>query len=464
MKRRLAPPVFAFINVALILGQGISAQKAQGVVSDIAPLRSTIVMALGDNIYRSMEVGSGGHPFFRSGLPSGALEEHRQLLRLLKSQGVRLFDVSKLLDSALIQARKAGELETWFRKTFPSTAEEIIERIDEIDAASILNRRREHFYVRNSKGWIKPLFPGISSMYWARDFAISTPKGIIIGNGKYYSRNLENSIARIIFQFAPEVKDFPIVFDAGSEDILLDGGDTIVLDETTVILGIGNRSSREAAPLLARKLNMDVLAVDMPPGDQNSGVRRLLLHLDSIFNLVDRRTILTIPYFLEKEAADSNPINPLLSGLAARIEEMKRKLSDETTGDPEALKTTVDQVRDIGWVTHFAAGTGEARKTGLKLVDYFREKGYRIIFVGGTPEKGRELEHFLETVMYELRWQGTNVVQLAPGKVIAYEHNRNTNKALREAGIEVLTFPGELLSLRNGGPHCLLMPLERDYR
>ncbi len=59
------------------------------------------------------------------------------------------------------------------------------------------------------------------------------------------------------------------------------------------------------------------------------------------------------------------------------------------------------------------------------------------------------------------RWQGANVVQLRPGRVVAYEHNIHTNDALRRAGVEVMTFPGELLSLDNGGPHCLLMPLVR---
>jgi arginine deiminase len=45
--------------------------------------------------------------------------------------------------------------------------------------------------------------------------------------------------------------------------------------------------------------------------------------------------------------------------------------------------------------------------------------------------------------------------------VIAYAHNVHTNEALRRAGVKVETFRGELLSIRNGGPHCLILPLVR---
>ena len=39
-------------------------------------------------------------------------------------------------------------------------------------------------------------------MYWTRDFAAMTPKGIVIGNGRYLSRSLENDYARLMFRYA----------------------------------------------------------------------------------------------------------------------------------------------------------------------------------------------------------------------------------------------------------------------
>ncbi len=52
-------------------------------------------------------------------------------------------------------------------------------------------------------------------------------------------------------------------------------------------------------------------------------------------------------------------------------------------------------------------------------------------------------------------------MRMPAGRVIAYEHNVHTNEALRRAGVRVQTFPGQLLALRNGGPHGLMMPLVR---
>ena len=112
-------------------------------------------------------------------------------------------------------------------------------------------------------------------------------------------------------------------------------------------------------------------------------------------------------------------------------------------------------------MTHYRAGTGEETPLETKLVDFLRESVYQIVFVGGERGTLPIEKYTLERAMYELRWQGANVVQLGPGRVIAYEHNIYTNQGLRDAGIKVYTFPGDLLSMRNGGPHCLVMPLIR---
>lgn len=438
-----------------------SPESASTVVSDYAPLRTTILLQVGENIFKSSEMASGRHPFFMSGLPRGTLREHQAFIDILRREGVRILDVADLLNEALAAARDKGVLDEWVRSTFPENEEQILKHLDEVDADSVLNRRNDHFYVRDEKGFSGPLFPGISSMYWSRDFAISSPKGIIIGHGQHYNRSIENSIARLIFHHAKSLSEFPIAFDAEKEGVYLDGGDTIVLDEKTLLLGIGNRSSREAAPALARKLEMDVLAVSMPPTEPSNGLRRQLLHLDSIMNLVDEKTVLSVPYFLEERWQKDNPLKRVLSGIKGQVESTNAIRGEGFLGDPAEIQNTIDLMSEVGWVTRYKAGTGEAEKLDLKIVDYFREHGYRIVYVGGSEGDLSSESYAVERAMYELRWQGANVVQLGPGRVVAYEHNVHTNRALRDAGIEVLTFPGELLSIRNGGPHCLLMPLVR---
>jgi arginine deiminase len=381
---------------------------------------------------------------------------------MLRSEGVEILDVVDLLDSAIRQARSRGELASWIQVVFPATASEVLPRLDELNAKSLLNLRDDHFYRKDEKGNLRPLFPGVSSMYWSRDFAVSTPRGVIIGHGKHFNRAIENAFARLMFEYAPQLADHPIVFDAEKEGVFLDGGDAMVLDEETLLLGVGNRTSPEAAEKLARKLDMNVLAVAMPPWEPSNGMRRQLLHLDSIFNLVDEKTILAVPYFLEQGKEDrDNPMGPILLGLADQVEKLATAHPDQDLGDPQTIRTTVRLMPEVGWLTRHAAGTGEKTELKRKLVDYFRERGYQVVFVGGDPGSRPVEQYVLERAMYELRWQAANVVQLRPGRVIAYAHNTHTNEALRAAGIEVLTFQGELLSIRNGGPHCLLMPLVR---
>ena len=189
---------------------------------------------------------------------------------------------------------------------------------------------------------------------------------------------------------------------------------------------------------------------------------RLLLHLDSIFTLVDHDKVLAVPYFLEQEYSSSNPMARVLTGIARQTDAILAAGKPKPgAGDSSQIRLTVSLMPGVGRLTRYEAGTAKATPLDGKLVDYVRSLGYTVVFVGGEREGLAEEKYALERAMYELRWQGANVAQLAPGRVIAYAHNVHTNAALRKAGVEVVTVPGDLLSFRNGGPHCLIMPLVR---
>lgn len=436
--------------------------EAPFVTSDTATLRATLVFPLGEYIYKSSAMGQG-MPFFSMGQPPGVIAEYRAMIDLLKLAGVEVLDVRELLQEAIDAARRAGELEEELRAIFPASGDAVASRLDEIDADSLLFLRDDHVYVDHDDGSVAPLLPGFSSLYWARDWAATTPRGVVIGNSRRFTRSLENRLARFLFAWADRLRDFPVVFDAGAEGVNLDGGDLIVFDDNTILLGVDNRTGRDAAPLLAQKLGMDVLAVALPSWENSSGLSRQLLHLDTTFNLVDRDTIVATPYFHEKRYAESNPVARMLTGLSKQAAAWNavNEVDELTDENVEYIRKTVAQMPEIGRLTRYAAGTGEERALDDELVDLFRAKGYEVVPVGGPRGDLHETKWAIERAMYELRYQGANVVQLGPGRVIAFEHNVATNEALRNAGVEVFTFPGELIAMRGGGPHCLLMPLVR---
>ena len=62
----------------------------------------------------------------------------------------------------------------------------------------------------------------------------------------------------------------------------------------------------------------------------------------------------------------------------------------------------------------------------------------------------------------EFDTMGTNVLALGPRVVLALDGNPETRRRLTAAGVEVLVYEGQELSLKgDGGPTCLTMPLLR---
>jgi arginine deiminase len=384
------------------------------------------------------------------------------MVAILEENGVEVLDVLDLLEDAITNARKAGELEQSLQEIFPSSFSKIKQDIDQVDAFALLGRHDLFYYNYDEESRFIPSIKPTIWFYYTRDFAATTPKGLILTNSKQHSRTLEHSIGRFMFNFAEKLKECKIAFDAEKEGVRCEGGDIIVKDENTILMGIHNMSEAEAAQKIAQKLGVDVLGVAMPPYEDFSGANIEIMHLDTVFNLVDEKKALTVPYLFEKEYANNNPMVKLLESINEGLIH-ERKTREDVEDVLSWYAKAVKYIPDVGWLTHYKAGTGEAVNLEIKLVDYLRGLGYEIIWVGGDKEELREDKYLLERVMYELSMQAANVVQLAPGKILSYAHNVHTIQALMEHGIDVFPFEGKYLADNLGGPHCLTMPLLRRY-
>ncbi|WP_266171374.1 arginine deiminase family protein [Dyella subtropica] len=421
------------------------------VVSDIAPLRRVVVNSPSPTDYH-LEVATGNFLHYNPP-PEDAARQHAEFERLLRAAGAEVLSIEQLLDEAIEAARASGQFTTWLRAALPRLAS----LADTVTGATLLTRTAQVQFQTDAEGVYRHIVDHRLGLAFTRDVAVMTPRGLVLGNFVSPSRRSEALLMRFATQFAPSLRDYPVVFDGAEEGLFLVGGDLQVVDEHTLMIGVGHFTDPRVAPRLAKRLGMDVIAVQMRKSEvarwkpDYDLLMHLFLHLDTCFTRVDDKLAVALPYFLEAEYADNDPLTRFLKGLVL-----------EPTVDMEQARAAIACLADIGWVRRFRAGSGEEDLSigKLKLVDLVRQWGWQVSFVGGSPD-GLDMEHFFRVVLAEHHKQAANLVATAPGKVLAYEGASRTKAALEACGAKVQAFNGRDLWPWWGGPHCLTLPLER---
>jgi len=418
------------------------------VTSETGALKRVLVHTPGPEVRKGLGLGYGPVRFLGGALPERMEAEHRQMVRALSGAGAEVLQLVDVLDSAILEARREKVLETWLRGWAPQLAPEH----RRVTGNVLLGAVDEFLYRTDSEGLFSPMTDPAGSLYWTRDSAVMTPRGVMLCRFSNEARWVESTLVRFAYEWSPALRQYPIVFDAAEEQLAMEGGDFLVADENTLWMGVGNRSQEASARRIARKLNLNVVTVQLPSGAKTS-VHNLFLHLDTVCTFVDTRTVLTLPYLFEKAYAGRDPLTRMLRGLAR---------------NPKAAAADIEKLAaplsEMGRVRRYRAGSGEADASmgEMKLVDWLRAEGYQILFVGGAPPASDVEKHMAEVVLTELRRQSSNVLAVGSRRIVAYEGNARTQAALRQGGIDLLTFPGTELMRQNGGPHCLTQPLERS--
>lgn len=275
---------------------------------------------------------------------------------------------------------------------------------DELQLHEIVDRGANPFYLN----------PMPNSLY-TRDAAAVIGQGMSLHRMHYPVRRRESILMQYILDNHPSFSEGEVKrwFDR-SVRFPLEGGDILVLNSESIMIGISERTSPEAIEHLATSLFNDagfkkVIAVKLPK-------KRSYLHLDTAVGMIDYNTFVIDPriqgrgrqtplYILEKTPYSEHP-----------------KVTLE--GDLEhALRIALSQPK-------------------INLIE-----------VGGGDPIALDRE----------QWNGAaNVLTIAPRVVVSYERNHVTNKTLREAGVTVLETPGAELGSGHGGPRCMTMPLVRD--
>ncbi len=253
----------------------------------------------------------------------------------------------------------------------------------------------------------------LPNLLFMRDNAAWVNNGLVLTVLATPARERESLYMREIYRHHPRFKDvsFPVWYGSGEDDhypASIEGGDVLVLAEDTVMIGLGERTAPAAVELLARRLFAEssvknIIVVHLRQA-------RAVMHLDTVFTMVDRSIFNVFPGLLEQ--VDVHIITRGSGGLdVARAD-----------GLEDALRQTLG-LEEITFVV-----------TGGDAIGQLREQ-----------------------------WDdGNNTLAIAPGVVIAYQRNQETNRRLREAGVEVLELDASELCRGRGGSRCMTQPIERD--
>ncbi|HUG75143.1 MAG TPA: arginine deiminase [Acidimicrobiia bacterium] len=398
------------------------------VFSEIGPLRTVLVHRPGVELARLTPQNKELLLYDDILWVQRAQEEHDRMSGLMRDRGVEVLYVRDLLEEVFadedVRRRVVDQVVT------PATAgawisEQLRAALRECEMERALDVVFGGIIAAEMPDWgIDPAFSDVGSdpsltvirplpnMMFTRDNAAWVGRGLVLGAPSRPIRRPEPFILSTIYSHHPRFRgdDFPVWFGGGPFDAYpatIEGGDVLVLDERTVLVGSGERTSHAAIELLANRL-FDADAVDRVivasfPHD------RSFMHLDTVLTMVDHDALNLFPPVID--AVRTYVVTPIGGDRVA---------VDERSG----LVETIEEVLD---------------------------RKMRIIATGGD-DIGQLREQWND---------GNNTLALEPGVVLAYARNTETNQRLRDEGIEVLELDASELVRGRGGSRCLTQPIER---
>ncbi len=369
--------------------------------------------------------------FGYAGLPHrrGMAREHRALVAALRDAGTRVLRLDDLLADVLRDERALRRLVRAVCEAAlqPALAPLLLDHLDAEEVRRVLLAGVTAGELEGRTGWrlgsagADPfLLPPLPNACFVRDVAAVVGEGIVAARMHARSRLGESVVLREVLRGHPAFRGAPFLFGDGDpydRPFSLEGGDVLVLGRRAVLVGRGPRTRGESARLLARRLFAAgaaevVYEVPVPRGRGGA-------HLDGALAVVDDGTVLSLPGY---------------PGAGA----------ETVRYDPQAVRTEAGDVV-------VAVPARETRPLHKVLEEELGRLPVTVLVGGGDPRHAAR----------EGPGCAAAVLALSPGRVLAYDRNERTNRALRRHGIEVVEVAGAELVRGRGGPRSLVLPLRR---
>jgi len=357
-----------------------------------------------------------------------AQEEHDSFAQSLRDEGVEVLYLEDLAAEALSneQVRDAF-LQDWVQETgihSESQQEQILNylRSEFCDTKDLILKTIEGIGRKDIQLPSSTLADLIGSdddllvdpmpnLYFTRDPFANLGNGVSIHRMYSATRRRETLYLQYIYAHHPQFSGVKHYYERDAV-AHIEGGDILNINETTLAVGISQRTEASAVEQLAKNIFADeessistILAINIPK-------TRAFMHLDTVFTQIDY---------------DKFAIHP---GIVAPLQIFELKPAAEGEVAINELDSSLSEI-----LSHYV---------GISV---------ELIACAGGDRIASEREQWND---------GTNMLALMPGKICVYQRNEVTNELLDSRGIDLIVMPSSELSRGRGGPRCMSMPTWRE--